>query len=114
MLVHPVTVFAEGWDVELYAEARDIALRRLEAIRARLADDERTAYRFRELQAFIQANPMPPQGIYSRDYSEITGPSTDLLVFHQLAPTRYTSTIHVLLPTPGFYIPPGIGYLKLR
>jgi hypothetical protein len=116
MLVQPVTVFAEDWDAGIYAEAQQRALKELAAIP--IAADARTAHRYEELRAFLAANPTPPQGTFRRPYSEITDQglerSTSLLVFHREEEPKYTSTISVVLPTADFYIPPGIGYLRLK
>ena len=116
MLVQPVTVFAEGWDGGVYADAQQQALVRLNGIP--VASDARTKHRYEELHAFLAANPTLPRGIFRRPYSEITDEglerSTSLLVFHRLEPPKYTSTINIALARPDFYIPPGIGYLRLK
>jgi tetratricopeptide (TPR) repeat protein len=114
----PVTVFAEGWDSQVYAEAQRRAVADLDAMPSSLSQDSRTRYRFNELRAFLAANPTPPAGEFRVPYSEITDGdvtrSTSLLIFHRLEPASATSTIYVMLPKPDFYIPPGIGYLRLR
>jgi len=118
LLTQPVTVFAEGWDAEMYAHAQSRAVADLDAMRSTLSGDSRTQYRYNELRAFLAANPAPPAGEFRVPYSEITDAdltrSTSLLVFRRLEPPTSTSTIYVGLPKPDFYIPPGIGYLRLR
>jgi len=118
MLTHPATIFAEGWGAALYSAAQQRAIAKLDGLHAKLSPDARTEYRFKELRAFLGANPTPPPGEFRVPYSEITdadfASSTSLLVFHRPAPAKTTSTIYVMLPRPDFYIPPGIGYLRLR
>jgi hypothetical protein len=118
LLTQPVTVFAEAWDPEVYAQAQRTAVADLDVMRGSLSVDSRTQYRCNELRAFLAANPTPPPGEFRVPYSEITdgdlARSTSLLIFHRLVPASATSTIYVMLPKPDFYIPPGIGYLRLR
>ncbi len=118
LLTQPVTVFAEGWDPEVYTQAQRRAVADLDAMRGALSGDSRTQHRYNELRAFLAANPAPPAGEFRVPYSEITDAdltrSTSLLVFRRLEPASVTSTIYVMLPKPDFYIPPGIGYLRLR
>jgi hypothetical protein len=118
MLTQPVTIFAENWDPEIYAQAQRRAVADLEALSGRLSRDERTQYRYRELHAFLANNPTPPKAEFRVPYSEITDAnlpsSTSLLVFRRPQQPKFTSTIYVMLPRPDFYIPPGIGYLRLR
>ena len=118
LLTQPVTVFAENWDAQVYAQAQRRAVADLDAMRISLSADSRTQYRYNELHAFLTANPTPPAGEFRVPYSEITDASwtrsTSLLIFRRLETPSFTSTIYVSLPQPDFYIPPGIGYLKLR
>lgn len=114
ILTHPITIFAEGWNPVLYAEAQKRALATLES--SRFSNDAVTQHRYRELHDFLAANPSLPAGTFPDQYAEIADGRVDLsvslLVFHRLAAPRYTSAINVLLPTRGFYIPPGLGYLR--
>lgn len=114
LLAQPVTVFADGWDVDIYRQAMRRALSQLGTMPP--ADDPRTRHRFAELRAFLVANQeAPPVGSYRRVYSEITDTdldhNTSLQVFRRVGAPKYTSGIVVALPKPDFYIPPGIGYL---
>ena len=117
LLAQPVTVFADGWDAEIYRESMRRALGQLGTMPP--ADDPRTRHRFAELRAFLRANQdAPPAGTYRRVYSEITDAdldhNTSLQVFRRVGAPKYTSGIVVALPKPDFYIPPGIGYLPLK
>jgi hypothetical protein len=118
LLTQPVTVFAENWDRDVYAQAQRQAVADLDTMRISLSTDSRTQYRYNELHAFLAANPTPPAGEFRAPYSEITDAnwtrSTSLLIFRRLEQPSFTSTVYVMLPNPDFYIPPGIGYLRLR
>ena len=107
-----------SWDAQVYAESQRRGVASLDAMRGALSADSRTQYRFNELRAFLAANPTPPTGEFRVPYSEITDGdltrSTSLLIFRRVEPASSTSTIYVMLPKPDFYIPPGIGYLRLR
>jgi O-antigen ligase len=114
LLAQPVTVFADGWDRPVYVAAVRRALQQLDAYHP---PDDRSRHRKRELQDFLAANAAsPPHGIYPRVFSEITDAdlahNTSLLVFRKVGPPQHTSGITVRLPEPGFYIPPGAGYLR--
>ncbi len=114
LLAQPVTVFADGWEVDIYRQAMRRALSQLGAMPP--AEDPRTRHRFAELRAFLRANQeAPPVGSYRRVYSEITDGdldhNTSLQVFRHVGAPKYTSGIVVSLPQPDFYIPPGIGFL---
>lgn len=114
MLAQPVTVFADSWDPEVY---RRSIRRAIQKLGRPPSDDPRTRHRFEELSAFLRANQdAPPVGTYRRVYSEITDGDLDhsisLQVFRRVGETKYTSPVVVMMPTPTFYIPPGIGYLR--
>ncbi len=117
LLAKPITLYAEGWDAEIYRESVRKAIELLDAMSARVEFDARTKHRHGELRGFLDANRnSPPVGSYRRDFAEITDAdlahNVSLLIFHRLGSPKYTSAITVLLPQPDPYIPPGVGYLR--